>query len=67
IAKIATCLDQHQVNTNMIDIKQIVLHTHASKNMKVHGLNIYYFDNMSKSMIARNYSKSPATIGHWIE
>ncbi|KAJ3233519.1 Serine kinase [Chytriomyces hyalinus] len=50
-----------------INIKQIVLHTQAAENTKIHALNNYYFHNMSKSAIARVYSKTTPTINRWIK
>ncbi|KAI8829145.1 hypothetical protein BJ741DRAFT_396015 [Chytriomyces cf. hyalinus JEL632] len=50
-----------------IDIEQIVLHTQASENTKIHALYNYYFHRMSKAAIARIYLKTPTTIGNWID
>ncbi|TPX57424.1 hypothetical protein CcCBS67573_g09254 [Chytriomyces confervae] len=49
------------------DIEQVVLHTQASENTKIHTLYNYFYHHKPVSEIARIYVKTPATIRGWIK
>ncbi|KAJ3240083.1 Serine kinase [Chytriomyces hyalinus] len=49
------------------DIEQVVLHTQASENTKIHALYNYFYHHKPVSEIARIYVKTSATIRGWIK
>ncbi|KAJ3227101.1 hypothetical protein HDU78_010103 [Chytriomyces hyalinus] len=50
-----------------IDIQQVVQHTHASENTKIHALYNYYYHHKTVAEIAEIYVKTPETIRNWIQ
>ncbi|KAJ3245344.1 hypothetical protein HDU77_009487 [Chytriomyces hyalinus] len=49
-----------------IDIEQVVLHSHASENTKIHALYNFFYHHKTVSKIAHIYAKKPGTIRNWI-
>ncbi|TPX40435.1 hypothetical protein CcCBS67573_g10624 [Chytriomyces confervae] len=49
------------------DIQQVVVHSHASENTKIHALYNYFYHHKTVSEIAHIYVKKPGTIRNWIK
>ncbi|KAJ3402997.1 Serine kinase, partial [Chytriomyces hyalinus] len=49
-----------------IDIEQVVLHSHVSKNTKIHALYNFFYHHKTVYEIAHIYAKKPGTIRNWI-